>query len=393
MTSIGDYFQRFENRYMILRLKEKILLRRNQELSYHMGLAKKRYSDYANKKSKNQIKNEMKLCKNYWKCNPFHYFFYDLYKEEKNLSNRQLLNYIPSFFWYDLFHRYYIPTKESILIDNKLITEQVFRSLGISQPETLFKLINGRFFSGTMQEIFFDDIQNRISDDGVQKIFVKPAMGLGAYGTYVFKRTENGTYITKDKIFFDESFLKEIGGRNDYIVQPGVEQHQKLSEIYPHALNTHRVVTEYSDGSVEVLCAFLRIGRGGADVDNASQTGIMTAIDIRTGKLNNYALSYYNREYFERHPDTGFSFKNYDPDMWKEVRNFAIESAKKFPKFKHLGWDIGFSKNGPIAVETNLNFSIDSLQINLGGLREVFQIDDPNFYWRNLNNSPHILKG
>ncbi|WP_300328919.1 sugar-transfer associated ATP-grasp domain-containing protein [Methanocalculus sp.] len=354
-----------------------------------MKLAKQRYDGCENKKPKSQIEKEMDLCKKYWRCNPFHYTFYDLYKDDYDLTDRQLINYIPSFFWYDLFHRYYIPTKESILIDNKLITEQIFRSNEISQPETLIKLIDGHFFSENMQRIQFNDIQRKITESSWNKIFVKPAVGLGAYGTYVFKINEDGFFTTTDNITFNEAFLKGIGTRNDYIVQPGVEQHQKMSEIYPHALNTHRVITEYKDDSAEVLCAFLRIGRGGADVDNASQTGIMTGIDINTGKLNDVALSFYNRECYKNHPDTGYSFKNYDTAQWDEIKNFAIESAKKFPKFKHLGWDIGLSKNGPIAIETNLNFSIDSTQIVLGGLREVFRIDQPDYYWRNLNRSPN----
>ncbi|WP_300330657.1 sugar-transfer associated ATP-grasp domain-containing protein, partial [Methanocalculus sp.] len=281
-----------------------------------MKLANERYHRCENKKSKSQIKKEMNLCKNYWKCNPFHYLFYDLYDATYNLTDHQLINYIPFFFWYDIFHRYHIPTRVSILVDNKLITEQMFRSLGISQPETLFKLIDGHFYSDTMQKLQFDDIQGKISDNNWSKIFVKPAMGLGAYGTYVFKRNEDGLYITKDNIVFTEAFLNEIGIKQDYIVQPGVEQHHKMSEIYPHSINTFRVMTEYKDGSAEVLCAFLRIGRGGADTDNASQSGIITGINTDTGELNNFAMSYYSREYFQRHPDTGFAFKNFNDNIW-----------------------------------------------------------------------------
>ncbi|MDG6251793.1 sugar-transfer associated ATP-grasp domain-containing protein, partial [Methanocalculus sp.] len=97
---------------------------------------------------------------------------------------------------------------------------------------------------------------------------------------------------------------------------------------------------------------------------------------------------YYSREYFQRHPDTGFAFKNFNDNIWNGIRNFSIEAAEKFPQFQYLGWDIGLSKTGPIAIETNRNFCITAPQIVLGGLREQFRIENPDYYWKNLNKSP-----
>jgi hypothetical protein len=53
------------------------------------------------------------------------------------------------------------------------------------------------------------------------------------------------------------------------------------------------------------------------------------------------------------------------------------------PQFTYLGWDIALTKEGPLAIETNLGFGLDLYQVSLGGLREAFGIENPKFYWKN----------
>ena len=68
-----------------------------------MAQAMKRFKKCDNKKLKSQTKKEMVLCKKFWGCYPLHYYRYGLYKKNKELSERELLNYIPEFFFYYLF--------------------------------------------------------------------------------------------------------------------------------------------------------------------------------------------------------------------------------------------------------------------------------------------------
>ncbi|MCK4554953.1 hypothetical protein KAU19_08450, partial [Candidatus Parcubacteria bacterium] len=87
-------------------------------------------------------------------------------------------------------------------------------------------------------------------------------------------------------------------------------------------------------------------------------------------------------EYFDKHPDTNFIFKGHKILNWNKVKEFVIESAEKLPQFTYLGWDIVLTKNGPVAIETHLNFGLDGIQLVSGGLREIFQISEPQFYWK-----------
>jgi hypothetical protein len=140
-----------------------------------------------------------------------------------------------------------------------------------------------------------------------------------------------------------------------------------------------------------VVCAALRLGRGKNEVDNASAGGIFLKIDINSGTVGSHAMSY-DGEKFTEHPDTHFIFQNYHIPHWDEIYKFTMESASKLPLFTHLGWDIALTVEGPVAIEVNLGFGIEILQISHGGLREVFGIDDPDYYWKNLGKRvEHIM--
>jgi hypothetical protein len=334
------------------------------------------------KKNPSQIKAEIQTYKKFWKCNPHDYFLYDLYREDNSLTTDELVNYIPGFFWYYLYLPHHTSYKYHMLTDNKIITEMLFQSLNISQPITLCRVVNGDLYSPAMQRWTYDQLENKLTQNCNEKFFVKPSEGGGSKGIYIFHKNNAGDYITRHNILFNESFLSSIGNIKDYILQPGIVQDQQISEMYPGSVNTCRIITENIRGVSRVVCAILRIGRGQNEVDNASAGGIFLKIDINSGKVGNYAMSY-DCEKFTEHPDTHFVFQNFKISQWDEILKFAMDSADKLPFFTHLGWDIALTREGPVAIEVNLGPGIEGLQIACGGLRKVFQIEDPDYYWKN----------
>lgn len=351
-----------------------------RNVSNAMACAMKRYEECENKKPASQIRHEINLCKKYWDCYPLHYYRYDLFKQDKVLSNTELINYIPDFFFYNLFLPYYDSNKYEILLEDKNITEQLFKSLNIAQPKTIIKLINNHVFTGELMETSLSDVKSDLLGSKCEKIFLKPVDGKGGYGIRVFHRDESGEYITKNEEKFDRKFLSTIADK-DYIAQEAIKQQGYLNDIYPDSVNTFRIATENLKGNIRIVCAVLRIGRGGKEVDNASQGGMLLKIDISTGKTGNYAITEMG-ETFDKHPDTDFVFQDFNLAHWDQIERFVIESARKLPNFTYLGWDIADSVEGPIAIEANLGFGLDLYQVTLGGLKEVFKIDDPRIYYK-----------
>ncbi len=371
----------FKESYIGLKLrqfKHKLLYK----YKYHrMKSANKRYKNCKDKKSKRQIRAEISICKIFWGCYPLHYFRYDLYKRDKKLTKEELINYIPEFFFYNLFLSHHDGEKYSILLGDKNIAELLFKSVSIKQPYTICKLINGKIYTSDLEEKKFYEINLELKEKLYKKIFIKPVDGEGGYGIMIFHLSADNKYLNNNNVELSETYLLDIGKQNNYIIQKGVIQDECITKIYPSSVNTFRIATENIKGKVRVICGALRIGREGNEVDNASQDGIVLGIDCNTGKCSDYA-STEEGEIFYKHPDSNFVFKNHKIDKWNIIKDFTIECASKLPQFTYLGWDIALTEEGPIAIETNLGFAIDLFQIALGGLKENFKINDPNKYWK-----------
>ncbi|MDG6251603.1 hypothetical protein, partial [Methanocalculus sp.] len=71
MGSAEKFVHQFEQCYPVLRAREKFIWKNDQDLAHHIEFAKKRYFDCQNKKSRTQMKNEISLCKKFWKCNTY----------------------------------------------------------------------------------------------------------------------------------------------------------------------------------------------------------------------------------------------------------------------------------------------------------------------------------
>jgi hypothetical protein len=370
--------------------KDTYIIRKARELKHRYTFIKKyepmrdamdRYAKCDYKKSKTQISREIKLCWKFWGCYPLHYFREDLYRKDRCLSDEELLNYVPEFFFYELFLPFYDSSKYKILLSDKNITEQIFRSLAIPQPHTVCKLVNNHIVTNEMVEVSFNEIIEGLDKGKYKKIFVKPSDGQGGYGIFVFHRNDKGQYMAKDSTMFNKYFLDNITLRNDYIIQAGIEQISALSEIYPNSVNTFRIATENKNGNIRILLVEFRIGRNANEVDNTCQNGLNVKIDEDTGEMGHYAYSD-KGECLSEHPDTHFVFKNHYIPNWDMITNMVFESAIKMPKVTYIGWDVAFSTNGPIFIEANQGFGIDPQRMH-GGLRNILRISDPKLYWKN----------
>jgi len=353
--------------------------------------AMERFKNCDNKKNASQIKREILVCKKYWKCYPHHYFTNNLYRADHEVTDEELINYIPQFYWFNVFLPHYSSPSFYVIGENKIIIEQFFKALKISQPKTSCILLHGYVYSSGMERLTGNQVQNELIQNNPEKLFMKPTEGCGGKGIQIFHKKGSGHYINEGNVSFDQNFLDTIGKYQNYIVQYGVTQHKEISEIYPESVNTFRIITENKNGEAHVVCAMLRMGRHRKEIDNVSSGGICVNIDISTGKLGDYAMSY-DEEKIAQHPDTHIAFHNVTISHWDKIRKFATESASRMPFLTYLGWDIALTPEGPVAIEINRTPAIDIMEMLSGGLREAFGIDDPDYYWKNQGKRAEHLK-
>ena len=139
---------------------------------------------------------------------------------------------------------------------------------------------------------------------------------------------------------------------DDFIIQESLVQHKKLNEIYPHSVNTIRIMTFNFDGEIYTLSALLRMGVNGNRVDNMVSGGVNCAIKS-DGSLVNKLYNAVGKR-FDGHPNTGSVEGKFIPNFDK-VEATAHIAHKKLPYMGIISWDFAIDETGePVLIEFNL---------------------------------------
>jgi len=152
-----------------------------------------------------------------------------------------------------------------------------------------------------------------------------------------------------------DSILTTDKAIRGYVLEAVVEQHPVLKEIYPHSVNTLRIITYLTrDGMPKIIGTRIRMGRKGNLVDNISQGGIHAAVDMETGRIA-HGLSIISgvESSITNHPDSGVEFTGVEIPYWQSILDLCRDAAKATPFQRFVGWDIAVGSAGPVLIEGN----------------------------------------
>lgn len=144
----------------------------------------------------------------------------------------------------------------------------------------------------------------------------------------------------------------------DFIVQEKIVPSEILKKLYPHSINTFRMITYLVKDRVVHAPVTLSMGRNGNHVDNIQAGGISIAVSD-DGMLNKEGYTHYQETYLS-HPDTGVTFADYKIPKVKEIIQAAKELHEKTPHARILSWDLTIDKNEDIIL-LEFNFSGQSV--------------------------------
>ncbi len=176
------------------------------------------------------------------------------------------------------------------------------------------------------------------------------------------------------------------------LLEEVLEQHDKVNHLYPDAINTVRMVTMTDDeGTPHLLYAAMRLGSGGAVVDNFNSGGMVIPVEPEEGRLIGVAVNKAGMT-FENHPDTGVKFDGYQVPCWKTCRKLALQAAVRMPTIRFVGWDLAITPKGPVLVEGNHYPGHDIYQLvpqnpEKKGMLPVFDAVVPYDSLKNRKNS------
>lgn len=252
--------------------------------------------------------------------------------------------------------------------DDKVLFDQLMRPSGLPLPAFLGTTRLGSFVAPTGEVRPLptaDDLAREVaalvgaSDTG--GVFAKPVVANKGSGAF---------RVTAESLADKADALFQAVQDNDYLFQAVVRQHEGMSALYPHSLNTLRVLVGQDESGARPLSAIVRMGSDGRPVDNAHAGGIFVGVDLETGRLKRHGhqLYFYGGRRYERHPDTGVVFEGYEVPHFGAVVD-VVRRAHEWLPHPYAGWDIGVTPDGPVIVECNPGPYLLMMDIAHGGLK------------------------
>ena len=154
------------------------------------------------------------------------------------------------------------------------------------------------------------------------------------------------------------SSIDQVGKRGSFILKSLVVQHPYASSIYPHAVNTIRIIVGHDDATQKtvLLGAAHKFGtRRSAPTDNFKAGGIVSFIDLETGQLSDAICDEGGprRKTLQRHPETGRVIAGVTVPRWNEIKALALQCTRTVAGLAYVGWDIALLEDGPVVIEGN----------------------------------------
>lgn len=174
-----------------------------------------------------------------------------------------------------------------------------------------------------------------------------------------------------------EDLYNSLIEKKQFLVEDCIVQHPKMSDIYPNAVNTLRIVTVTKNNKVNIMFRSIRMGNDGNVVDNFNHGGLFTTIDeygiVRKPAVDKKGNIYSN------HPYTNTELVNFQIPLFNEAIEYVKAMAISIPEVGYVGWDIAITEKGPVVVEANPFPGHDIYQSKVHmnedgtGLRKVFE--------------------
>ncbi|MET0314359.1 MAG: sugar-transfer associated ATP-grasp domain-containing protein [Hansschlegelia sp.] len=194
-------------------------------------------------------------------------------------------------------------------------------------------------------------------------LFVKDRIGRGGRSTLNFERIspffyrgDDGALLTLDQIVLR---LRALSARRRLIVQPKLQNHQEIRRLADKSLVVFRVMTCVDHrGEPHVTHGVLRLLRrfepGWPKTPDADWG---CAVDVETGEfgmMTGDAPETCTR-WFADHPVTGERVAGRQLSGWSDIAGVAAAAHRVFSTRVLVGWDIGWTPEGPVILEGNSN--------------------------------------
>lgn len=233
------------------------------------------------------------------------------------------------------------------VFEDKNVMPHLAKSVGVKTPKVLFSRVKGFYLDAENQPTTCDKVLEALHNHG--RLFIKPSVDSMGGRSCVLAEIKEGIDVKSQQPLVE--ILQQMG--DDFVVQECLVCHESLREIYPKSVNTFRVFTYRWKDQIYMAPSVIRMGKGGMDVDNATQGGIFAGIK-EDGQLYDYAITKYGQRYYE-HPDTALRFEDCKLSLFPKVIDAAMKLHHALPQVGVSNWDLTLDADGDVVlIEGNL---------------------------------------
>jgi len=284
------------------------------------------------------------------------YHQYEFYKPGKSMQQKsRYVGLTDSRYWpYENN-----PPKFAVALTDKYIQKTLLLGFRLPTPDLLTTA--GRYFDIADQESLTRFLAS-CKDD----IVVKPVSSSGGNRILVLAHGADGFESSGDRISVHEIWDHlSVGWARGFLIERRMRNVAEIAALYPHSLNTFRVVTiKTNDGAWHAPACALKLGQGGNEVDNLAAGGIQVCFD-ECGTVRS-AYDHAAHEEIYRHPDTGVNLQGVRLACYREIVELGLRASRKFGFMGTIGWDIAMTDAGPKIIEGNTLWA-PKFQIPMGG--------------------------
>ncbi len=288
--------------------------------------------------------------------------FFLLGLDQKGTKVSDFLNYKS----FKPYYKEFYPTNYLCLLEDKQVFEKFINNFPEHAPKNIGYVTQQYFY---LPDCVPQPIENILKYP--MKCIVKNTLGFGGKDIFILTIDSGNLYINDKKSTIAE-FINRLPERS--VLQEILEQHEDVKRLHPSSINTSRIVTVNTGSGVNVVSTFLRIGNGGNVVDNIAKGNIYVPIDRKTGKLGKLGQSNNEPLVFYSHPQTNIVFDGYQLPYFQEALELCKKLHYQLPYFFILGWDIAFTPNGPVVIESNNIHQVVDEQEFEGALKKQFDV-------------------
>lgn len=260
------------------------------------------------------------------------------------------------------------------IANDKLLFYSLMGGLGLPYPKVKAVYLNHgyRYLREGLLLTDMEAIKDYLRDKTNYPLFLKPIQatyGRGAMSVLEYNEHEDTIIMGSGHTKSIDAVVRNIGANpaNGYIFSELLRPHPAVERLCGRRLSSVRIIVLLERGVPRLFRAVWKIPTGRNIIDNFmhGRTGnLVASVNIDNGRIERVVTGTGSSLSVQAtHPDTNKELIGLYLPCWDKVKQICFDGASALTGLRMQHWDIALCPSGPVALEVNVEGSLDLHQI------------------------------